>query len=127
MQAFVMHIGHPGHIDVDYTVKRRRDVSELLERLQPDAPERSFFAEDAFFHKAFPDGQFHCWGVPPRAEPAFRRTCIGDLVLIVPWIGTHNGGIHYLGVVKAKCTARATHASQILWPNTPYQRPCLSP
>ena len=122
MQVFLVHIGHPGHIDVNYTIKRRRQVSELLHHLPPDAAERNFFEHDTSFNAVFPTGQFHCWGLPPGAQSNFRRTRIGDLVLIVPWIGTHNGGIHYVGVVKAKCPVSAPLASQILWPKTPNQR-----
>jgi hypothetical protein len=123
MQVFLMHIGHPGHVDVDYTVKKRRDVAELLHALPADALERPFFERDAAFRQAFPSGEFHCWGIPPRAQSAFERTSVGDLVLIVPWIGIHDGGVHQIGVVKAKCPVRASFASPILWPKTPHGRP----
>jgi hypothetical protein len=122
MQVFLMHIGHPGHIDIDYTVTEKRAATELLENLPVDAPERTFFEGEGFFHQAFPTGQFNCWGVPPRAAPSFERTSVGDLVLIVPWIGVHDGGIRQLGIVKAKCPMEARFASPILWPNTPYDR-----
>jgi hypothetical protein len=122
MQVFLMHIGHPGHIDVKYTVARRRKVSEVLDRMPGDAAERNFFANDQTFRTAFPALEFHCWGVPVGAEPAFERTMIGDLVLIVPWIGIHDGGIHYIGVVNSKCEVRAPLASEILWPDTPFDR-----
>jgi len=122
VQTFIMHVGHPGHIDVDYTVTRRRSTQELVDALPVEAPEREYFLSDATLHRAFPSSEFHCWGVPSRAEPAFRRTRIGDLVLIVPWIGIHGGGVHQLGIVKARCPHRALAASQILWPDTPYDR-----
>jgi hypothetical protein len=61
-------------------------------------------------------------GIPGRAEPSFEKTEPGDLVLIIPWIGIHGGGVHQLGIVKATCPVRALHASRILWPDTPYER-----
>jgi hypothetical protein len=118
-----MHVGHPGHIDIPFTVTKRRSTRELMEGLPLDSPERSFVQEDAAFRKAFPDGDFHCWGLPPKAEPAFERTRLGDLILFAPWIGIHDGGIHQLGLVKAKCPARAYAASRILWPKTPQELP----
>jgi hypothetical protein len=123
MQVFIMHVGHPGHVDIPYTVTRRRVVSELLADLPSDAPERTFFERDEQFRRSFPDGEFHCWGIPPRAKPAFDDTDIGDLILIIPWIGVHRGGVHQLGTVKAKCPEAAFHASKLLWPNTPFELP----
>lgn len=122
MQAFLMHVGHPGHVDIDYTVTRKRTIKELVDALPSGAPERDFFENNATLHAAFPKGQFNCWGVPGRAAPSFNRTEIGDLVLIVPWIGIHDGGVHQLGIVKALCPVRALVASQILWPDTPHDR-----
>ena len=117
-----MHVGHPGHIDIGYTVTRKRSISEIIDALPHDAPEREFFLNDALLHKAFPNGQFNCWGIPGRAEPSFKRTEIGDLLLIVPWMGIHDGGVHQLGIIKALCPVRALIASQILWPDTPHDR-----
>jgi hypothetical protein len=122
LQAFLMHVGHPGHVDIPYTVTKRRTVTEVLDTLSVDAPERAFFEGNLEFLHAFPDGQFHCWGIPPRAKPAFEDTNAGDLILFAPWIGIHDGGIHQLGIVKAKCPEAASQASRILWPNTPYDR-----
>jgi hypothetical protein len=122
MQVFLMHIGHPGHVDVQYTVTRRRSFDEVLEYLPPDAPETNYFRSDPELHAAFPDGTFNCWGVPSRAEPSFLKTEIGDLVLIVPWIGVHGGGIQQIGLVRAKCPIRCYAASRILWPDTPKDR-----
>lgn len=117
-----MHVGHPGHVDIRYTVTRKRRIDEMLSELPADAPERAYFVSDAELRSQFPSGEFNCWGVPPRAEPAFRKTEIGDLVLFAPWIGIHDGGIHHLGIVKAKCPDRALIASQVLWPDTPHDR-----
>jgi hypothetical protein len=122
MKAFLMHVGHPGHVDIPYTVTRRRTVKEVLDGISQDAPERPFFGSDRRFLSAFPDRTFNCWGVPPKAEPRFGETSIGDLVLIAPWIGIHNGGIHQIGLVKAKCPEPAFQASRVLWPKTPYER-----
>lgn len=118
-----MHVGHPGHVDIPFTVTRRRSANEILSAIGKDAPERRFFESDKSFWEAFPDGQFHCWGIPPKAEPAFHDTRVGDLILFAPWIGVHGGGIHQLGVVKAKCPAAASEASKVLWPKTPHARP----
>ena len=118
-----MHVGHPGHVDIAYTVTRRRTVQELLQGLSLDAPERAFFESDQEFTRAFPDGRFHCWGIPPKAESAFHDTCIGDLILFAPWIGIHGGGIHQVGTVQAKCPVPASLASRILWPDTPHDLP----
>jgi len=122
MRIFLMHIGHPGHVDVDYTVTRRRSIQEVLENLPPEAPERKYFQLDPELHAAFPDGTFNCWGVPQRAQPAFAKTEVGDLVLVVPWIGIHDGGIHQIGIVRAKCPVQCYDASRILWPDTPHDR-----
>jgi hypothetical protein len=43
LQAFLMHVGHPGHVDIPYTVTKRRTVTEVLDTLSVDAPERAFF------------------------------------------------------------------------------------
>ena len=114
-----MYVGHPGHVDIPYTVTKRRTVTEVLDGLSVDAPERAFFEVnleflDAFpeFLDAFPDGQFHCWGIPPRAKPAFEDTNVGDLILFAPWIGIHDGGIHQLGIVKAKCPKQLLRCSK---------------
>ena len=122
MQAFLMHVGHPGHIDIPFTITRRRSINELRHALSDTAPERNFFDADRSFLSAFPGGEFNCWGIPPKAEPAFEETRIGDLVLFAPWIGVHDGGIHQIGIVKAKFPDAAYQASGILWPDTPFER-----
>lgn len=118
-----MHVGHPGNIDLRYTVTRRRTFSEIIDALPPDAPELQFFEHDMLLRRAFPEGDFNCWGVPSKAEPSFEKTQIGDLVLFVPSIGIHrDAGVHQIGVVNAKCPIRAFHASRVLWPETPNER-----
>lgn len=123
MKAFIMHVGHRNKIDIDYTIRRRRNINEVIEQLPENAAEREFFESNQALHRAFPDGRFHCWGVPPKALPSFAETEIGDLVLFAPWIGIHAGGIYYLGVVRALCPVEAWHATKILWPETPQRRP----
>jgi hypothetical protein len=123
VKAFIMHVGHGNKIDIDYTIKRRRAISEILEHLPHEAVEREFFETNTALHRAFPDGTFHCWGVPPKAFPSFTETEIGDLVLFAPWIGIHDGGIYHIGVVKAICPVEAWYATKILWPETPQHRP----
>lgn len=131
MQVFLMHVGHPGYVDIAYTVTKRRNADELLAQISSDAPERAFFEGDQRFISGFPDGKFHCWGIPLAAKPRFDDTQVGDLVLIAPMIGLHprsqfaprGGGVYQLGIVKAKCPERAVEASAALWPNTPYERP----
>jgi hypothetical protein len=61
-------------------------------------------------------------GVPQRAQPSFAKTEVGDLVLFVPWIGIHDGGIRQVGIVRARCPVRCYDASRILWPDTPNDR-----
>jgi hypothetical protein len=123
MNVFIMHVGHTNVIDIDYTMKRRRKIQEILEVLPDEAPERAYFAKDKALHTAFPDGTFNCWGVPPKARPAFNKTEIGDLVLFAPWIGVHDGGFYYIGVVRAICPHDCWHATKALWPQTPERRP----
>jgi len=120
MQIFIMHVGHPGNIDIDYTVTRARTINEILEKLPINAPERQYFENE--LPVVFPNGSFNCWGIPPGAEPAFLKTRIGDLVLITPFIGIHDGGIRQIGIVEAKIPIRCYDASKILWPNTPDRR-----
>jgi hypothetical protein len=88
-----MHIGHPGHVDVQFTLTRRRSFDEVLEYLPAGAPETNYFRSNPELHATFPDGTFNCWGVPSRAEPSFLKTEIGNLVLILRWIGVHSGRI----------------------------------
>jgi hypothetical protein len=103
MRAFLMHVGHPGNVDIKYTVTRRRSIDEVLSALPANAPERDYFAYDTILSRTFPDRTFNCWGVPSKAEPSFEKTGLGDLVLIVPSIGIHpEAGIHQIGIVKAK-------------------------
>jgi hypothetical protein len=120
--AFIMHVGARGSIDIHFTVTRRRRISEITRALPAHAPEREYFESDVTLHRAFSTGTFNCWGVPHRAEPSFRRTEVGDLVLIVPTIGESDAGVHQIGIVKAICPVRSYEASKILWPDTPGQR-----
>jgi hypothetical protein len=120
MNIFLMHVDHPGNVDIEYTVTRR-SITELLDKLPSNAPELAYF-ESAELAAAFPDRQFNCWGVPGRAEPAFRRTRVGDVVLIAPSAGLHGGGVQQIGLIKALCRIEAYEASRILWPKTPYDR-----
>jgi hypothetical protein len=125
MRAFLMHVGNPGNVDIEWTVTKRRNRSEILAKLSAEAPERRYFETDSLLQKQFADGSFNCWGVPENASPAFRRTEVGDVVLFAPTIGNsihHDGGIHQLGIVKAKCPVRCHDASRILWPRTPDNR-----
>lgn len=128
MKVFIMHVGHPGNIDLDYTVTKKRSLEEMQTKLPAKAPEKQYFETNNKLHKVFPDGKFNCWGVPSSAAPSFYKTEPGDLVLFIPTIGIHDGGIHQLGIVQEKCPIDSYHASQILWPNTPHERlfPLLS-
>ena len=121
MTPFLMHVGHKNTIDLKWTVARKRSIAELVSSL-PAGSERDFFAHDEQLKVSFPSGEFNCWGVPELAEPAFMKTDVGDLVLFAPHIGIHDGGIRYLGVVKAIPRGRFPQASRILWPETPDQR-----
>jgi hypothetical protein len=122
MQIFIMHVGRPGNVDIDWTVTQHRNLDEVLSKLPHGAVERSYFEADPKLHEAYPDGRFNCWGVPNNAEPSFRRTRVGDVVLMIPSIGVDDGGIRQLGVVDAICPHRAWEASRILWPKTPHER-----
>src|SRR5262245_32729741 len=124
MKAFIMHVGHRNRIDIDYTMLRRRGIDEILSQLPDSAPERAFFQGDSNLHRAFPNGTFHCWGVPPKARPSFDETEIGDVVFFAPTIGIHgDAGIHFIGVVRALCPEEAWFATKALWPETPQRRP----
>lgn len=79
MKVFVMHVGHPGNVDLEWTVTRCRRVDKLLEQLPSDAPERSVFEDRNGPKASFPNGNFNCWGVPERAAPGFRKTQIGEV------------------------------------------------
>jgi hypothetical protein len=118
MEVFLQHVGQMNVRHIEDTVTHRRSVRELLQRLPASAPEREFFERNQQFKEAFPNGHFNCWACPSRAEARFQETHIGDLVLIVPTLGNHDSGIHYLGIVKAKCPMRAYEASRILWPDS---------
>ena len=117
-----MHVGHMNAVDIDDTVKRRRRIREVHESLPLNTPERPYFSPNGPLTSAFPEGRFNCWGVPSRAEPSFNQTNVGDLVLIVPHIGIHGGGITHLGVIQAKCPVPCHGASRVLWPRTPDAR-----
>lgn len=122
MQVFIMHVGFPGNIDIQYTVTQRRSIDEITNELPKDAPERTYFETDQVLRNAFRSREFNCWGVPVRAEPSFNKTQVGDLVLFLPTIGKEDGGIQQLGIIKAKAPVRCYEASRILWPNTPQDR-----
>ena len=118
VRVFLQHVGQANLQHVNDTVTNKWDVDELLERLPVSTPERAFFASNPQFKQAFSDGKFNCWACPTRAEKRFHETNIGDLVLIVPSLGDHDSGVHYLGIVKAKCPIRAYDASKIFWPRS---------
>lgn len=122
MKVFLMHVGSPGNVDINYTVTRTRTVNELIEKLPEGSQELDFFKSDLELKTAFPDGHFNCWGIPINAEPRFNETEPGDLVLFAPTIGLEDGGIHQLGIIRSKCPTRAYNASRILWPDTPKER-----
>jgi hypothetical protein len=107
MNGFIMQVGATNAIDIDYTIKRQRTAREVLAALPQNAPERRFFESDGPFLRAFPDGRFHCWGVPPKALPAHRDTEIGDVVFFAPHIGIHDGGVTHIGVIRAICRDEA--------------------
>lgn len=123
MNVFLMHIGSPGNIDVEYTISKKRTRAEMLGSLPPGSVEEPYFRSDPTFMKAFPSGEFNCWGVSPKALPRIKETQIGDLVLFFPTAGQNNGALEYIGVVKAKAEMECWEASKILWPKTPHQRP----
>jgi len=116
-----MHVGYPGNVDVKYTVEKTRYIYELIEKLNNDGPELQYFKNNKF-QDTFKSGIFNCWGVPERAEETFNKTNIGDLVLIIPEIGIHGGGVSHIGIIEEKCPFRCYQASHILWPNTPFDR-----
>ena len=123
MNIFIMHVGSPGNIDIKYTVTRKRSIKEMVEKIPLSAPERAYFENDKELNSAFPNGEFNCWGVPSRAEPSFRKTNVGDLVLMIPEIGSsEDSGIQQIGIVKAKYNEKAIDASKVLWPDTPEAR-----
>ncbi len=39
MNVFLMHIGSPGNIDVEFTIKKKRTRAEMLGSLPPGSPE----------------------------------------------------------------------------------------
>jgi len=121
LQVFIMHVGSSNAIDLSFTVDKRRSIDELVSELPTNAPELSFF-ESTALRTTFPDGSFNCWGVPPKAQPSFEKTNVGDIVLFIPNIIGENGGVHFIGVIKATCSIRAYSASRILWPDTPNDR-----
>jgi hypothetical protein len=117
-QAFLMHVGAPGSIDVDYTLRRRRTMAEVLKKLPPRSHEWDYFYGDAELNRAFPDRTFNGWGVPARAAFSFDRTEVGDLVLFAPTAGAR-GAVTHAAIVKAKCPYRCQAASRVLWPRSP--------
>jgi|SRR5579862_740782 len=119
MNAFIMHIGSPGNVDVQYTITGRRNLREIYGKLAPSTLERKYFDPRGPLSKIFPDGDFNCWGVPSRAKPAFDKTEVGDVVLFVPSL---EEGVKQMGIVKEKCPFRCDTVSPILWPATPNQR-----
>lgn len=122
MRSYLAHVGHPGNVDLKYTLDRRRSRQEILNHISSDAEERSFFEDAGPLSAAFAGRDFNCWGVPPGAKSVFEKMEVGDLVLFAPFIGIHGGGIRYLGIVSEICEARASQASTMLWPDTPYSK-----
>ena len=43
MQAFLAHVGHPGNLDIDYTVTRRLSLAEIRQAL-PTKARADFFS-----------------------------------------------------------------------------------
>jgi hypothetical protein len=117
MQAFLQHVGHQNHRHLEDTVTAVRTVGELLRSIPSSAPERAFLDSSGELRKAFPKGSFNCWGLMGRAEARFKEMNVGDLILMVPHIGVHGGGVQQLGVVKVKCPVRCYESSRLLWPN----------
>jgi hypothetical protein len=117
MQAFLQHVGHQNQQHLADTVTTLRTIDELRLAIPPAAVERSFFDRSGQLGNAFPNGVFNCWGLMARAEARFKELQVGDLVLMVPHIGIHGGGVQQLGVVKLKCPVRCYEASRLLWPN----------
>jgi len=117
MQAFLQHVGHQNRQHISDTVTTVRTIDELLRGLPLSAPERAFFDQSNELRAPFPNGCFNCWGLMGRAEARFNELKVGDLVLMVPHIGVHGGGVQQLGVVKVKCPDRCYEASRLLWPN----------
>jgi hypothetical protein len=117
MQAFLQHVGHQNRQHLQDTVTTVRTIDELLRGIPSSSPERAFFESANELRAAFPNGGFNCWGLMGAAEARFKEMEVGDLVLMVPHIGVHGGGIQQLGVVKVKCPVRCYEASRVLWPN----------
>lgn len=118
MQAFLQHVGHNNLRHIEDTVTNRRSIAEILFQMPSSAPERDFFENGVELSQAATEGTFNCWALPSRAKARFEEINVGDLFLIVPWIGMHNGGVHHLGIVKAKCPVPSHQASRILWPHS---------
>jgi hypothetical protein len=76
MNVFIMHIGNPGHVDVKYTVTKRRHFAEILDKLPANAPERQYFESDEELHEAFPDGSFNCWGFHDALSQRLTRLAL---------------------------------------------------
>jgi hypothetical protein len=72
MRAFLMHVGNPGNVDIEYTVTKRQSRTEVLSKLTPTAPERSYFESDSLFQKQFADGSFNCWGFLKKPAQRFN-------------------------------------------------------
>ena len=49
-----MHVGATNAIDIDYTIKRQRNVHELLNAVPADASDRRFFESDGPFLRGTP-------------------------------------------------------------------------
>jgi hypothetical protein len=119
--AFIMHAATQGTPKLGYTVTRRRRIKELIDALPEGSLEHDYFANDPTLHRAFPGGDFNCWGVSSGAKTSFDQTDIGDLVLFIGRI-TAGAMIHQIGIVKAKCPVHCFTASRILWPGAPEGR-----
>lgn len=113
--AFIMHAAKLGTPKLEFTVNRRRRIKELIDALPENSPEHDYFSSDPTLHRAFPSGDFNCWGIPSGAIPSFDQTDIGDLVLFMGQI-REGAAIHQIGIVKVKCPLHCYDASRILWP-----------
>src|SRR4051812_30597944 len=104
MNVFLAHVGIPGNVDIAYTVRKSRSITEF-ESLPTEAQERPFLLSREL-KTAFPTGCLNCWGVPQGAVSVFQGMRVGDLVLLAPQAGKH-GAIEQLGVVRAICPVSA--------------------
>lgn len=53
MRIFIMHVGAPGNIDINWTVTRSRSIEDVWHGLPDNAPERPFFSKKSMLNKTF--------------------------------------------------------------------------